>query len=135
MEPMEYGIGRDLPESFERVLARVRETLKAEGFGVLSEIDVQAAMKEKLGVDRTPYVILGACNPPLAHRAVEADRSIGLLLPCNVVVRASGDSGTSTTVEFLDPQVMADVADNPEVKAVADEAGRKLEAALAALTA
>jgi uncharacterized protein (DUF302 family) len=132
---MTYGRTATLPTPFAETVTKVREALADQGFGVLTEIDVAATLKAKLGEEMEDYLILGACNPPLAHRAVEADRSIGLLLPCNVVVRASGDSGTSTTVEFLDPQVMADVADNPEVKAVADEAGRKLEAALAALTA
>jgi uncharacterized protein (DUF302 family) len=132
---MTYGRTATLPTPFAETVTKVRQALADQGFGVLTEIDVAATLKAKLGEEMEDYLILGACNPPLAHRAVEADRSIGLLLPCNVVVRASGDSGTSTTVEFLDPQVMADVADNPEVKAVADEAGRKLEAALAALTA
>lgn len=128
---MTYGRTATLNTPFAESVTRVREALADQGFGVLTEIDVAATMKAKLGEDMEDYLILGACNPPLAHRAVEADRSIGLLLPCNVVVRASGNS---TTVEFLDPQVMADVADNPEVKAVADEAGRRLEAALATLT-
>jgi uncharacterized protein (DUF302 family) len=123
MEPMEYGIGRDLPESFERVLARVRETLKAEGFGVLSEIDVQAAMKEKLGVDRTPYVILGACNPPLAHKALTAEPDLGLLLPCNVVVY---ENDATTRVAAIDAGAMLGVVGNPVLDEIADEVRERL---------
>jgi uncharacterized protein (DUF302 family) len=129
---MTYGRSTTLSTPFPDAVAQVREALSEQGFGVLTEIDVTATLKNKLDEDMEDYLILGACNPPLAHQALEADRSIGLLLPCNVVVRADGEQ---TVVEFLDPQVMADVADRPEVKAVADEAGRRLDAALAALTA
>jgi uncharacterized protein (DUF302 family) len=129
---MTYGRSTTLSTPFPDAVAQVREALSDQGFGVLTEIDVTATLKNKLDEDMEDYLILGACNPPLAHQALEADRSIGLLLPCNVVVRADGEQ---TVVEFLDPQVMADVADRPEVKAVADEAGRRLDAALAALTA
>jgi uncharacterized protein (DUF302 family) len=127
-----YGRSTTLSTPFAEAVTQVREALSDQGFGVLTEIDVTATLKNKLGEDMEDYLILGACNPPLAHQALEADRSIGLLLPCNVVVRAAGEQ---TVVEFLDPQVMADVADRPEVKAVADEAGRRLDAALAALSA
>jgi len=85
---VDYGITIRTAASFAEAVARVREALKAQGFGVLTEIDVQATLRDKLGEDMEPYLILGACNPPLAHRALAADRSIGLLLPCNVVVRA-----------------------------------------------
>jgi uncharacterized protein (DUF302 family) len=129
---MTYGRSTTLSTPFPDAVAQVREALSDQGFGVLTEIDVTATLKNKLDEDMEDYLILGACNPPLAHQALEADRSIGLLLPCNVVVRAAGEQ---TVVEFLDPQVMADVADRPEVKAVADEAGRRLDAALAALSA
>lgn len=118
----------DLP--YEQAVTRVREVLAEQGFGVLTEIDVRATMKAKLGEDMEDYVILGACNPPLAHRALEVDRSVGLLLPCNVVVRRAGDA---TVVEVLDPQVMVAVPERAELRPVADEAGRQLSAALAAL--
>src|SRR5215469_1857494 len=98
--------------SFAEADAQIREALKAQGFGVLTEIDVQSTLREKLGEQMEQYVILGACNPPLAHRALSADRSIGLLLPCNVVVRAAGDG---TIVEALDPRVIAAVAGQPEL--------------------
>ncbi|MGE5291420.1 MAG: DUF302 domain-containing protein [Micromonosporaceae bacterium] len=129
---MNYGISTRLAQPYAAVVTRVREALKAQGFGVLTEIDVRGTMREKLGEEMEDYVILGACNPPLAHRALQADRRIGLLLPCNVVVRADGDE---TVVEALDPQVMADVAEHPELKGVADEAARRLNAALETLTA
>ena len=104
--------------------------MKGQGFGVLTEIDVQATLKEKLGEDMEPYLILGACNPPLAHRALAVDRRIGLLLPCNVVVRAERDS---TIVEALDPQIMVGFTGLPELAPVADEAATRLTAALESL--
>jgi uncharacterized protein (DUF302 family) len=109
----------------------VRDALAGQGFGVLTEIDVAATMQAKLGRQLEDYVILGACNPPLALQALDAERCLGLLLPCNVVVRAS-DAGT--IVEILDPQVMVTVTDRPELKAVADEAARRLDAVLTTLT-
>lgn len=128
-----YGFTTTLSgKPFEDVRARVIDALKAEGFGVLSEIDVQKAMHEKLGVAMPPYRILGACNPPLAHRALEVDRQIGLLLPCNVVVRADGAHGT--VVEALDPQVMVDVTGQADLKPVANEAASRLHAAIDSLT-
>jgi uncharacterized protein (DUF302 family) len=129
---MSYGFTIRLQEPFTPELAdRVRAALKEQGFGVLTEIDVQATLREKLGTEMEGYLILGACNPPLAHRALEADRDIGLLLPCNVVVRADG--ADATLVQALDPQVMATVTGRPEVKAVADDAATRLRAALDAL--
>jgi len=118
-------------QPFEGVRARVIEALKAEGFGVLSEIDVQKAMHEKLGAAMPPYRILGACNPPLAHQALEAEPDIGLLLPCNVVVREAADG--SIVVGFLDPQVMVTVVDRPGIEAVADAAYFRLRRACASL--
>ena len=97
----------------------------------LTEIDVQATMKEKLGEDMEPYLILGACNPPLAHRALEVDRRIGLLLPCNVVVRADGEA---TIVEALNPRIMVDVTGQPEVAPIAEDAAARLTAALDAVS-
>jgi uncharacterized protein (DUF302 family) len=129
---MGYGISVRLGEPYAAVVARVRDALKEQGFGVLTEIDVKATLQQKLGEDMEDYLILGACNPPLAHRALQADRHIGLLLPCNVVVRADG---AGTIVEALDPQVMADLAGQPDLKDVADEAARRLAAALKTLGA
>ena len=127
---MSYGNATTVQAPFADTVKRVRDELKAEGFGVLTEIDVTTTFREKLGELMEDYVILGACNPPLAHQALELDRSIGLLLPCNVVVR-SGDDGT--IVEALDPQIMVNVSDNPELKAIADDAAARLRRVLARL--
>ncbi|WP_067804552.1 DUF302 domain-containing protein [Actinomadura formosensis] len=124
---MSYAITVRLHRPFGETVEQVRAALKDEGFGVLTEIDVQATLREKLGETMEDYLILGACNPPLAHRALGVDRQIGLLLPCNVVVRTDGDD---TVVEALDPQVMVSVSDRPGLKPVADEAARRLVAAL-----
>lgn len=118
----------DLP--YDESVTKVREALAEQGFGVLTEIDVRATLREKLDVDLEDYVILGACNPRLAHRALGVDRSVGLLLPCNVVVRSDGDG---TIVEFLDPQVMVAVPEREELAPVAEEAGRRLAAVRDAL--
>ena len=124
-EPTMYGFKTTLaPTSFDDALARTVAALKVEGFGVLSEIDVQHAMKEKLGVDMLPHRILGACNPTLAHQALQAEPDIGLLLPCNVVVRA--ESADRVVVGFLDPQVMVGLVSKPGMKAVADAAEQRL---------
>ncbi len=128
---MSYGTSVTLDAPFAEAVARVRAALAGQGFGVLTEIDVTATMRAKLGEQMEDYVILGACNPPFAHQALETDRSIGLLLPCNVVVRATADG---TVVEALDPQVMVTLTGRPELKPVADEVGRRLAAALAGLT-
>lgn len=119
-----YGHHIEIPGSFDQALARVLTALKAEGFGVLSDIDIQKAMKEKLGKDMPPYRILGACNPPLAHQALQADPEIGLLLPCNVTVRQS--EGDRVVVGFLDPQTMVQLTNNPAVASVANDAGERL---------
>jgi uncharacterized protein (DUF302 family) len=121
------GAAVRLPLPFADAVPRVRQALQEQGFGVLTEIDVRATLHEKLGVDHEDHVILGACNPPLAHRALQVDRRIGLLLPCNVVVRADGDG---TLVEALDPQVMVTMAGNPALAPIADEAAQRLRAAL-----
>jgi uncharacterized protein (DUF302 family) len=128
---MSYGKTVTLDTPFAQTVTRVRDALTEQGFGVLTEIDVTATMHAKLGKDIEDYVILGACNPPLAYQALGIDRSLGLLLPCNIVVRAADDG---TTVEILDPQIMVTLADRPELKPVADEAARRLDAVLAALT-
>ena len=120
-----YGFTTTLTDaSFEQALARTIEALKVEGFGVLSDIDVQRAMKDKLGVQMLPYRILGACNPPLAHQALQAEPDIGLLLPCNVVVREEAPG--RVVVGFLDPQIMVGLVDKPQIKAVADQAEQRL---------
>jgi uncharacterized protein (DUF302 family) len=108
----------------------VKEALKAEGFGVLTEIDVRQTLREKLGVEMEPYIILGACNPPLAHRALEQEPDIGLLLPCNVVVRADGKS---SRVDVADPQAMLGIVGNDELNAIAEEAKRRLQRVVASL--
>lgn len=127
-----YTFATRLPLSLADARPRVEAALKTEGFGILTEIDVQATMKAKLGVERPPYVILGACNPPLAHRALEADPSIGALLPCNVVLR---DDGGGTIVEAMDPEAALGLVDAPGVAAVAAEARERLERAIAVLEA
>jgi uncharacterized protein (DUF302 family) len=128
---MSYGNTVTVDTPFAETVARVREALKEQGFGVLTEIDMTATMKAKLGKDIEDYVILGACNPPLAHSALCVDRSIGLLLPCNVVIR---EADGRTEVEALDPQVMVTLTGASELKPVADEASRRLLQALATLT-
>jgi uncharacterized protein (DUF302 family) len=127
---MSYGTSVTLEMPFDQVVPAVRTSLADQGFGVLTEIDVQATMKAKLGADLDPYLILGACNPPLAHRALLVDPSIGLLLPCNVVIRRTGDR---TVVEAIDPMMMVSASDNPALQPVADEAASRLRTALAAL--
>lgn len=127
---MSYGTSVTLDIPFAEAVGRVRAALAGQGFGVLTEIDVTATLRARLGEQMEDYMILGACNPPAAHRALGIDRSIGLLLPCNVVVRATADG---TLVEALDPQVMVTLTGRPELKPVADEVAGRLTSALAAL--
>jgi len=129
---MTYGTTVTTMLGFDDAVERTRSALAEQGFGVLTEIDVRATLKTKLDLDIEPYLILGACNPQLAHQALEVDRSIGLLLPCNVVVRREGDR---TLVQALDPQVMVSLPGLPELQPVADDAGRRLAAALQAVAA
>jgi uncharacterized protein (DUF302 family) len=127
---VEYGISVRTAVPFPEAVRRVREALAAQGFGVLTEIDVRATLHEKLGEDMEDYLILGACNPPLAHQALAADRKVGLLLPCNVVIRTGHGE---TIIEALDPQIMAEVAGQATLRPVAAEAAARIRAALAAI--
>ena len=130
-----YGFGRTLAMSYDDAVARVTEALKVEGFGVLTSIDVKATMKAKLDLDYAPYAILGACNPPLANRALTADPNVGLMLPCNVVVRALPDEAGQprTRVDAVDPISMMGIVRNDELNAVAQDARARLERVIAAL--
>lgn len=121
---MEYGFSKNLDLSFEKAIERVTEELKKEGFGVLTTIDVKDTLKKKIDVDFKRYVILGACHPSLAHRALSADEQIGLLLPCNVVVK---ENGSGSTVSIFDPSVMERVAESSAITALAGEVKQKLE--------
>ncbi|WP_067976710.1 DUF302 domain-containing protein [Mycolicibacter icosiumassiliensis] len=111
---------------FDAVTEKTREILKNNGFGVLTEIDMQATLRVKLGEEMERYLILGACNPPLAHRAVTAEKRIGVLLPCNVVVREDTEHPGTVLVEAMNPQLMAQIIDNPALAAIADEVSEKI---------
>jgi len=126
-----YGFGKEVPMGFEEAIARVTAELQKEGFGILTEIDVSATMKKKIDHDMPPYRILGACNPPLAKRAITAEASIGLLLPCNVVVRQDGAG--KVHVEFLDPGMMGQMTDNKDVATLGAEVQQKLRRVMDAL--
>jgi uncharacterized protein (DUF302 family) len=120
-----YHFSVTVSGDFDQVVERTRDALAKEGFGVLTDIDVAATMKDKLGVDHEPYRILGACNPPMAHQAIEADPAIGVLLPCNVVVRANGEG--RVLVDFMDPEAVLDLVDKPVISKVAGEVRTRLE--------
>lgn len=126
-----YGFGKTVASSFDAAIEKVTQELQKEGFGVLTDIDVAATLKKKLNQDMPPYRILGACNPPLAHRALTAEPSIGLLLPCNVVVRQ--DNAGKVLVEFMDPNAVLDMVEKPEVHQLAGEVRQKLERVMQAL--
>ena len=123
-----YAIGRSVPLAYEQAVARIRDTLQQQGFGVLTEIDVQATLKKKLDVDFKKYVILGACNPPLAYQGFQAEPDVGLLLPCNVVVYEEGP--TQSRVAVLDPVAQLGISGREDLAPVAREAREKLERAL-----
>jgi uncharacterized protein (DUF302 family) len=127
----QYYLNRTVELSFEETVARVTEVLKKEGFGILTEIDMQATLKKKLDVDLRPYKILGACNPPFAYKAVQMESHIGLLLPCNVIVQDAGDG--KTEVAAIDPVVSMSRVDNPALEPVAQEVRAKLQRAIDAV--
>jgi len=129
---MSYALTTTIRRPFADTLSATRAALADQGFGILTEIDIQATLKAKLDVDVPAQVILGACRPPLAHAALQVEPSVGLLLPCNVVIRALDDD--TTVVEALDPKVMVSLTQNGDLSSVADEAGKRLAAALDALT-
>ncbi len=120
-----YGFFTNLSGDFDDAVDKVTEALKAEGFGVLTEIDVKATLKKKLDIDKRPYKILGACNPKLANQAIDAEPDIGLLLPCNVVVREADDG--SITVGFMDPASVLGLVGRPELESLGGEVRSKLE--------
>jgi uncharacterized protein (DUF302 family) len=131
MQATSYGYGKEIKGiTLDEAKSQVSDALAKEGFGILTEIDVKATLKKKLDVDFRPYVILGACNPTLAHRALGAEPQIGLLLPCNVVIQQEGDG---VTVSIADPRAMFSLVRNPELEPVVEEADRRLRRVLDAL--
>lgn len=127
---MNYGMSRTINRDFDEVDKEVRATLAEQGFGVVTEIDMQATLRSKINVEIDRQTILGVCNPKYAHRALQAEPSIGLLLPCNVVIRKTG---AGTVVEMINAQMMAQIVEGPEMAQIADEVTEKLSAALASL--
>jgi len=128
---MEYGKTVTLDVPFDEAVPRVKAAFKEQGFGILTEIDIKATLKEKIDAEVDPYIILGACNPQLAHRALEIEPEIGLLLPCNVVVR---ESGGKVLVHALDPALMVSIPGRPELQAIADDAAARVTRALETLS-
>jgi|UniRef100_A0A832LN51 uncharacterized protein (DUF302 family) len=127
---MKYGFSKTTDYTFEEAIQKVTDELKKEGFGVLTTIDVKDTLKKKLDVDFKKYTILGACNPPLAHQALQAEEELGLLLPCNVIVY---EKENKTVVSVFDPMIMAHIIDNPNMKSVAEEVKKRLEKVLEAV--
>jgi uncharacterized protein (DUF302 family) len=132
MADIPYGFGTTLNVPYEEAVEKVTAALKTQGFGVLTQIDVRATLKQKLDVDHCRYVILGACNPPLAYRALQAEPEVGLLLPCNVIVY-EGERESESVVSIVDPLAMMQMSDNPELASVATQAEEKLRKVVAAL--
>ncbi|BBX96424.1 DUF302 domain-containing protein [Mycobacterium lacus] len=130
---MNIALSTALRTTFGDAVTRTRQALAEQGFGVLTEIDVQATLKAKLGEEMEDYLILGACNPPLAHRAVEVDRQIGLLLPCNVVVRADPERAGTVLVEAMNPQLMVEVTGEPKLVGIAEEVSGRLQTVIDSL--
>ncbi len=130
-----YGFGTTVPLPFDEAMARVTEALKAEGFGVLTSIDVKATMKNKLNVDFDKYTILGACNPELSHRALTLEPDVGLLLPCNVVIREVSGAGEQpqTCIAIADPVAMLGIVHQPQMQDLANEAKARLQRVIASL--
>ena len=120
-----YAFSTTTSKSYDEAVAAVTDALQVQGFGVLTEINVSVVLKKKLGIDKRPYIILGACNPVLANQAMDAEPDIGLLLPCNVVIRE--EENGSITVAFMDPSAVLALVDNPDVAALADEVRSRLE--------
>jgi uncharacterized protein (DUF302 family) len=127
-----YSFSTKVSTGFDDTIVRVTEALKTEGFGVLSDIDVAKTLTAKLGVEQTPYRILGACNPQLAHQAVSTEPDIGVLLPCNVVVRQDSEGGVE--VLFMDPMTVLTLVDNPKIPGLATEVRQRLDRVLAAIS-
>lgn len=127
-----YGLSTSIPMNYEQAVLRTKEALSAEGFGVLTEIDVAATMRKKLDVEFRPYVILGACNPLLAYKALTAERDIGLLLPCNVIVYAGDEPGRSV-VAVMDPEEALQLAGNEAIRPLASEVKARLTRVLESL--
>jgi uncharacterized protein (DUF302 family) len=126
-----YGFGKKVEYDFNSAIEKVIQELQKEGFGIISDIDVSATMKNKLSLMMSPYRILGACNPGLAHSALEAEASIGLLLPCNVVVRQ--DDNENVFVEFMDPNAVMNLVNKPEINKIAHEVRQRMERVMKAL--
>jgi uncharacterized protein (DUF302 family) len=131
-EVKKYAFSTVLDTSYEEAISRVRNSLKEEGFGVLTEIDVKATLKQKLGIEFRKYVILGACNPPYAHRSLEADLDVGLLLPCNVIVYETDDA--KAYVAAINPVSALEIIKNRELLTIADEVSEKLKRAIERLS-
>lgn len=127
---MKLALSTTLHTTFDEAVARTRQALSEQGFGVLTEIDVKATLKTKIDEDVEDYLILGACNPSLAYRAVNVNRQIGLLLPCNVVVRRDVSAENAVLIEAMNPELMVEVTDEPGLREVAAQAGDKLQAAI-----
>ena len=131
MSTVSYGFGKTVRFSFDEAIERVKHALAEEGFGILSDIDVAGTLKKKLGETMPPYRILGACNPSLAHRALQAEPEIGLLLPCNVVARQ--DAGCVVHIDVIEPTVMFKLVEKPDLATLAEEVSKRLKCALSAV--